>query len=84
MDQIRFRLQVMYMQDWCDGVAKLAGRPGDADRKRILYEACLALEYLHLRSIVHGDFGPRSVMWFPDCIAWKLVALGELLYFLSI
>lgn len=65
------------LQDWCDGVAKLAGRPGDADRKRILYEACLALEYLHLRSIVHGDFGPRSVMWFPDCIAWKLVALDR-------
>ena len=63
-------------QDWCDGAAKLAGEPGDANRKRILYDTCKALEFLHLRSIVHGAFGPRAVMWFPNCIAWKLVALG--------
>ena len=65
------------MQDWCDGAAHLTGEPGDADRKRILYEIVKALEFLHLRSIVHGNFSPRAVMWFPRCIAWKLVALGQ-------
>ena len=65
-------------QDWCDGAARLAGEPGDADRKRILYDTCKALEFLHLRTIVHRGFGPRTVMWFPSCVAWKIVALGAL------
>ncbi|KAK9808238.1 hypothetical protein WJX73_002206 [Symbiochloris irregularis] len=64
------------LQDWCDGAAKLVGRAGDRNRRRILYDTCKALEFLHLRRIVHWGFGPRALMWFPNAGAWKLVALG--------
>ena len=64
------------LQDWCEGAARLVGTAGDRDRRRILYDTCKALEFLHLRSIVHWSFGPRAVMWFPQAGAWKLVALG--------
>ena len=53
----------MHLQTWlADGGHGKS--PENTDRLLTLYDISKALEFLHIRSLVHGGLQPSSFLWF--------------------
>ncbi|KAK9803106.1 hypothetical protein WJX73_004004 [Symbiochloris irregularis] len=65
------------LQAWLANMSTQELPPQSTDRIMTLYDISKAVEYMHVRSLVHGELHPNSFMWFPQQGRWKMVSIGS-------
>lgn len=64
----------MCSQTWLTNMSTKDLPPQSTDRIMTLYDISKAVEYMHVRSLVHGELQPSGFMWFPQQVSQPLLA----------